>query len=124
MRLHETLGAAIVAVEIANLVICERYIGVKVFRAGLDPRVQPGPSRLVAIVWFLCLTLIVVYPLYLLFVPQARVFAYAMILFTVAGYVLRKRTGLRGALVVLTLEGALRIAAIIHMIFYSGYYRH
>ncbi|HUG09574.1 MAG TPA: hypothetical protein VMM36_01100 [Opitutaceae bacterium] len=97
-----------------QLFVCERYTGVKVLRAGGDPR-EKGLSERTAFFW---IATIVAYWLWmgLLFGggvarPQvATIFAVNII-----GHLVRRNTPLKWTLVTLTFEGAVRIGMLISM---------
>ena len=124
MTFYELIGAAAIPVEVAQLVMAERRIGVKVLRAGLDPRHETAVADGYARAWLGLIAFILIYPVVLLCFPESRFFAYVLMLFTALGYILRKSTGLRWALVVLTLEGALRIGTVANLLIYYRFVRH
>ncbi|GAB1488283.1 hypothetical protein MASR2M8_07280 [Opitutaceae bacterium] len=104
--------------EVWQLVMSERYLGVKRIAAGTDPR-EVGPSELVAAVWTACL---VFYGLWmataLAILPSrsGRAQAVCMLLMTLLGYALRRNCTLKYVLVVLTFEGAIRIGMLISLL--------
>ncbi len=106
----------IILAELAQLVIAERHLGVAVMKSGLDPRARPGLSRAVGWLWFLCAALCIAYPGLLVFFGYSRFQALVMMLVTVVGFEVRRRTGVRRALMSLTLEGAVRIGMMAQML--------
>lgn len=102
--------------EMLHLVIAERYIGVRVLKSGLDPRRGPQPPAWVGWIWFLVSAIAIAYPGLLVFFGSMRLQALLMTLFTVVGFEVRRRSGLKWALVTLTFEGALRIGLIAQML--------
>lgn len=120
MRTYQIIGLVVAGAEIAQLVFAERVVGVKAIRAGGDPFGVWQPPAWYERVWLTLIAIILVYPVALLAVPEARIFALAMIGLTFLGYTIRRQSGLRFSLVVLTLEGALRIGAIIQVVFFAN----
>ncbi len=109
------LAFLIVPLELTHLVLAERRIGVRQIRAGIDPREAHPPPRYIGWVWLALIAATQAYPIVLLLDGETRVFGLIMLLFGAVGYDLRRRGGLRWSLVVLTVEGALRIGVIINM---------
>lgn len=100
--------------EIAHLVLSERYLGVKQIERGIDPRTT-GPSEPVAFLWTCGIVAYWLWLVGMLFQPVGRLQVAAMLLFTLIGYGLRRVVGLKWVLVVLTFEGAIRIGMLISL---------
>jgi hypothetical protein len=101
--------------EAAQLVVAERYLGVKQIERGVDPR-ELGPSEPVAAVWSI---LLIVYWAWIgaMLVPGfARAQVACLLLVSLAGYSFRRNCRLKWVLVVLTLEGAIRIGMLVSII--------
>ena len=96
------------ALEVAQLVLAERHLGVRRIARGGDPRAL-GPSEAVSLAWVAGWIVYGAWILALFLVPQARPHAAMLAAVTGAGYAVRRSTGLGGILVVLTFEGAVRI---------------
>jgi hypothetical protein len=94
--------------EIWQLVMCERYLGIRQIARGADPR-EMGPSEVVSFLWTSGIVLYSAWVLALLAVPRARAEAFGLIVTTIVGYTFRRNCGLKWVLVVLTFEGAIRI---------------
>jgi hypothetical protein len=94
--------------EVWQLVICERYLGLKQIARGSDPRTL-GPGEAVAFGWSLLLIGYWVWMLLLLVLPEARVHGAGLLLVSLIGYSLRRGVTLRWVLVILTFEGAIRL---------------
>ena len=94
--------------EAWQLFIGERYVGIKQIARGGDPR-EMGPGEAVAFLWSAGLVLYAVWALALLAAPMSRAYALALIATTAVGYSVRRNCGLKRILIVLTLEGAVRI---------------
>jgi len=92
------LAPLFLAFEAWQLAISERYVGIKQIARGADPR-EMGPGEGVAFLWTAGL----------LATPTGRVYSLCLVAATVAGYSIRRNCGLKKILVVLTLEGAVRI---------------
>jgi hypothetical protein len=94
--------------EVWQLVMSERYVGIKQIARGGNPR-EMGPAEPVAFLWSAGLLGYGAWTLALLTVPGARVFALCIIAATAVGYPIRRNCSLKLILVVLTIEGAVRI---------------
>lgn len=106
----------VILAELIQLILAERHIGVRVIKSGEDPRQGRQSPPFVGWLWFGCAALCIAYPGLLVFFGYARFQALTMMLFTVVGFEVRRRSGLRWALVALTIEGAVRIALITQLL--------
>jgi hypothetical protein len=97
--------------EIWQLVMSERYLGIKQIARGADPR-EMGPGEIVSFLWTSGIVLYGAWGLSLLAVPAARAEALGLVATTVAGYTVRRNCGLKWVLVTLTFEGAVRIGLV------------
>jgi hypothetical protein len=102
------LAPLFLALEVWQLVMAERYVGIKQIARGGDPR-EMGPGELVAFLWSSALIAYAAWALALLAIPGVRVFAFCIRAATVVGYPIRRNCGLKMILVVLTCEGGVRI---------------
>jgi hypothetical protein len=102
------LAPLFLLLEIWQLVMCERYVGIKQIARGGDPR-EMGPGELVSFLWSSALLAYAAWALALLAIPGVRVFAGCIIAATVVGYPIRRNCSLKLILVVLTCEGGVRI---------------
>jgi hypothetical protein len=100
--------------EIAQLIISERFLGVKQIEAGIDPR-QHGPRAPLAFVWSAGILFFWLWLVAMLFQPLGRAQIAAMIVITLAGFSIRRSCGLKWVLVVLTFEGAIRIGMLLSL---------
>lgn len=98
--------------EIWQLVLSERYLGIKQIARGADPRTL-GLSETTAFFWSVAIMAYWAWMLVLLLVPFARLPAVALLLLSSIGFTLRRGAPMKWVLVILTFEGALRIAALI-----------
>ena len=97
-----------------QLVLCERYLGIRQMASGGDPRALPMRERL-AFVWTLLLFLYWIWMGLLLGSSVGRLQALALFLISLGGFLLRRNSPLRWVLVILTFEGALRIGMLVSL---------
>ena len=102
------LAPAFLLFEIWQLVISERYVGIKQIARGADPR-EMGPSEVVACLWSSGLILYALWMLSLLATQNTRIYGLCLMGTTAIGYSIRRNCGLKLILVVLTFEGAVRV---------------
>jgi len=102
----------VILFELTQLIMAERYLGVKQIGTDTDPRTLPL-GELTAFCWSAGILLSWAWTLGLLFQPYGRLQGLAMILVTTVGYIARRGSALKWTLVILTLEGALRIGMIL-----------
>lgn len=95
--------------EVWQLVLSERYLGVKQIARGADPRTL-GLAELTALAWSALLFAYWLWMLLLLAVPEMRTLGSALLLISMIGFSLRRGVRLKWVLVILTFEGALRVA--------------
>jgi hypothetical protein len=94
--------------EIWQLVMGERYLGIKQIARGVDPRELPlGP--VVAFCWSAGLIVYWLWMLMLLTLPFGRVHGLCLLAIFAIGFGLRRNCRLQWVLVILTFEGAIRI---------------
>ncbi|MCF7687642.1 MAG: hypothetical protein K9M98_06760 [Cephaloticoccus sp.] len=103
--------------ELWQLVICERYVGIKQIERNGDPRTL-GPGELVAFGWSSALFLYWIWMLSLLIQSQGRVHGLCLLGVSAIGYGLRRSSGLKWLLVILTFEGAIRIGLLFSLCVY------
>lgn len=101
--------------EVWQLVLSERYLGVKQIARGADPR-QLGLGELTAFVWSTTLIAYWAWMLLLLAVPFARVHGAGLLLVSMVGFSLRRGCGLKWVLVILTFEGAIRVGLLFSLL--------
>ena len=97
--------------EIAQLFVAHRYIGPEQIRAGRHPLdALVTPPLWLSVGWLAGLWAIYLYQFALFFVPTlVRLASLSLILVSVTGFMLRRVCGLKWGLVIMTLEGALRV---------------
>ncbi|HEX2854966.1 MAG TPA: hypothetical protein VHO24_17160 [Opitutaceae bacterium] len=102
--------------EIVQLVLSERYLGIRQIARGADPRAL-GLGEITAFFWSTTLVTYWLWMCALLTIPFARVHALCLIGVALFGYLLRRGCGLKWVLVVLTFEGATRIGLLFSLTF-------
>ncbi len=108
------LAPLFLAFEIWQLVLCERYLGIKQIARGADPRAL-GLSEVTAFFWSVTIILYGLWALALLVFPLGRVFGLGLLVLTAIGFSLRRGCPLKWVLVLLTFEGALRVAVLVSL---------
>jgi hypothetical protein len=102
------LAPFFIAFEVWQLVISERYLGIKQIARGADPR-ELGLREITAFFWSAGLVFYWLWMFALLLQPFGRMQAACLIATTLVGFSLRRNCTLKWVLVILTFEGALRI---------------
>lgn len=100
--------------EIWQLVLSERYLGIKQIARGADPR-SLGLGELTAFCWSVVLMAYWLWMVLLLVPPFGRVHGLSLIAISLIGFSLRRGTGLKWVLVILTFEGAIRIGLLLSL---------
>jgi hypothetical protein len=103
------------AFEVWQLVISERYLGIKQIARNGDPRTL-GMSELTAFCWSATLLAYGLWMGLLLLAPFSRVHALCLLAVTATGFSLRRNTGLKWVLVILTFEGAVRVGLLVSLV--------
>ncbi|MEO6245183.1 MAG: hypothetical protein ABIQ12_07080 [Opitutaceae bacterium] len=97
------------AFEVWQLVVSERYLGLKQIARQANPRAL-GLAESTAFFWSVVLFAYWFWMLLLLAVPSARLVGAGLLFVSMIGFSLRRGVRLKWVLVVLTFEGALRVA--------------
>lgn len=100
--------------EVGQLVLSERYLGIKQIARGADPR-SLGLSEVTAFFWSMILLLYWLWMLLLLIPSFGRVHGLSLLMVTMIGFSLRRGSGLKWVLVILTFEGAIRIGLLLSL---------
>lgn len=100
--------------EVWQLVLSERYLGIKQIARGADPR-SLGLGEITAFFWSTALLAYWLWMLLLLTVRFGRAQALGLIAITAIGYMFRRGAPLKWVLVVLTFEGAIRVGLLISL---------
>jgi hypothetical protein len=106
------LAPLFLAFEVWQLVMSERYLGIKQIARHGDPRTL-GLAEFTAFCWSAVLVLYTVWMLTLLMMPFSRLHALGLLAVLGLGYALRRNTSLKWVLVILTFEGAIRVGLLI-----------
>lgn len=109
------LAPLFLAFELWQLVLSERYMGIRQIRVNADPRELPMKEWMAAS-WAGGLVAYYVWMFTLLLHPVGRAQGFVLIVMTGAGYLLRSACGLKWVLVVLTFEGSIRIGMLLSLI--------
>jgi hypothetical protein len=94
--------------EIWQLVISERYLGIKQIARGADPR-ELGLREVTAFFWSAGIMFYWLWMIAMLLPPFGRAYAAALVAITLIGFALRRNCSIKWVLVILTFEGAVRI---------------
>jgi hypothetical protein len=109
------LAPVFLAFEVGQLVAAEKLLGVRQIESGTDPR-RNGPGEAVAAVWAGFILVETAWLLWLLVHTESRVHAACLLLVTLVGFTLRSNCSLRWVLIILTVEGALRMGLIVSLL--------
>jgi len=109
------LAPLFLAFEVWQLVMSERYLGIKQIARNGDPRTL-GLAELTAFCWSMALLLYVVWMIALLLTPLSRIHGLALLAVLGIGFALRRNTSLKWVLVILTFEGAVRVGLLISLV--------
>ncbi|MFA6287475.1 MAG: hypothetical protein WC661_08830 [Opitutaceae bacterium] len=115
MELLLYLSPLWIVFEAWQLVVAERYLGIKQIEQGVDPRSR-GPSEPVAFLWSTGIFLYWAWMILMLIPASGRIQIVCMLGISLLGYSLRRNSPLKWILVILTLEGALRIGLMISIL--------
>lgn len=108
------LAPVFLVFELLQLVLGERYLGIRQIAADADPRELPMPG-LLAFTWTAAIVGYALWMLVVLALPLGRVHAMGLLLVTCGGYILRRQCPLPWVLVALTVEGAIRIGLLVSL---------
>lgn len=109
------LAPFFLAFEAWQLLVAERHLGIKQIEKGLDPR-ERGPGELLSFFWGSGIVLYWVWMILMLIPNLGRAQVVCMLVVSLAGYSMRRNSGLKWILVILTIEGAVRIGMIVSML--------
>ncbi len=100
--------------EIWQLVLSERYMGIKQIKVNADPRALPM-TEWVAAVWAGGLLIYGLWMITLLLHPVGRAQGLVLLVTTAVGYAFRSTCSIKWVLVVLTFEGSVRIGMLVSL---------
>lgn len=101
--------------ELWQLVVSERYLGIKQIKVNADPRELPMKDWMAA-TWAGGLIAYYVWMVTLLLHPLGRAQGIVLLLTTGIGYALRSTSGLKWVLVILTFEGSIRVGMLLSLV--------
>ncbi|MGE9296087.1 MAG: hypothetical protein ACQKBV_07370 [Puniceicoccales bacterium] len=102
--------------DIAQLLVAERYIGIKQIRTGLHPlEMDKRPPDWVVGIWVIGLAALWLYMIALVFDPRAGLHGGIMLAVSLASFALRRVMGLKAALVLMTIETAIRLGMLANL---------
>lgn len=114
MTLLFIFAPAFLAFELWQLVIAERYVGIKQIERGSDPR-ELGLGEGVAALWSITLFAYWGWMVLMLVQPWGRLQVLLLLGVSAAGFAIRRGCGLKWVLVTLTFEGAVRIGMLLSL---------
>lgn len=103
--------------ELWQLVISERYVGIRQIERNGDPRTL-GMRELTAFCWSMLPFAYWAWMLAILFLPFGSVHGLCLLIISAIGYASRRNCGIKWVLVILTLEGAVRIGLLFSLCVY------
>ena len=109
------LAPVFLVFEFWQLVVGERYLGIKQIKVNADPRELPMKNWMAA-TWAGGLVAYYVWMAALLLHPLGRPQGVVLLLVTAIGYALRSSSGLKWTLVILTFEGSIRIGMLLSLV--------
>lgn len=101
--------------ELWQLVVGERYLGVRQIRANADPRELPMPNWMAA-AWSIGLIAYYCWMATLLLHPVGRAQGFVLLAVSGIAYGLRATANLKWTLVILTFEGSIRIGMLLSLL--------
>ncbi|WP_309387556.1 hypothetical protein [Cerasicoccus frondis] len=111
-------------IDIAQLLLTERFIGVKQIRKNTHPLDSDRvPPSWVILLWMFGLAIMWIYMALLVIDPRGGLQGALMLMVSVGGFILRRVAGLKWALVLMTIETAIRLGLLANMlmvIFFFG----
>lgn len=100
--------------EVWQLVLSERYLGIKQIARGADPRTL-GLREATAFVWSMLLLGYWVWMMLLLAFSFSRAHGIGLLLVSMTGFSLRRGARFKWILVILTFEGAIRVGLLLSL---------
>jgi hypothetical protein len=100
--------------EVWQLVLSERYLGIKQIARGADPRAL-GLGEVTAFFWSMTIIVYWFWMILLLALPLGRLHGLGLLAVTAIGFSLRRGAPLKWMLVILTFEGAVRVGLLISL---------
>ncbi len=123
MSLLPYLAPLFLVFEVWQLVISERYLGIKQIARGADPRAL-GLGEVTAFVWSMSIFTYWAWMVMIMFTHAGRVHGIALAAVTLIGFLSRRGSPLKWVLVILTLEGAVRVGLLFSLCGILWWRRH
>ncbi len=108
MEMLLLLAPLFLVFEFWQLVLSERYLGIKQIARGADPR-SLGLGEFTAFCWSMTIVAYWLWMVLLLTTPLGRIHGISLLVVSTLGFSLRRGSGLKWVLVILTFEGAVRV---------------
>ena len=108
------LAPLFLAFEVWQLVVSERYLGIKQLARGADPRAL-GLGEVTAFFWSTAIIGYWLWMLVLLAIPLGRMHGLGLLAITGAGFTLRRGSPFKWVLIILTFEGAVRVGVLLSL---------
>ena|SRR5438067_1981710 len=108
------LAPLFVIFEVWQLVLSERYLGIKQIARGADPR-SLGLGEVTAFFWSMTIVVYWFWMILLLAFPLGRLHGLGLLIVTAIGFSFRRGAPLKWILVILTFEGAVRVGLLISL---------
>ena len=109
------LAPLFLAFELWQLVVSERYMGIRQIKTRTDPRDLPMAEGRAAF-WAITLIVYHAWMFTLLLHPVGRAQGVVLLAVSLIGYLIRSSCGLNWVLVVLTFEGSIRIGMLLSLL--------
>ena len=111
------LAPVFILFELIQLLMAERYIGIKQIRTGTHPLESPRrPPEWVSALWLAGRVLTWLYLILLVFDPRGGLQGFIMLMVTAIAAGLRRSLGMKWALVIMTVEGAVRMGLLANLL--------
>lgn len=114
MDLLLLLAPLFLVFEVWQLVLSERYLGIKQIARGADPRAL-GMSEWTAFFWSMAIIGYWTWMALLLLLPISRVYGLGLLVLSMTGFSIRRGSSLKWILVILTFEGAVRLGLLLSL---------
>lgn len=117
------LSPIFILYEMFQLVVAERYIGIKQIRSGVHPMdSETSAPEWLAAGWLIGMFSYWLYMFVLIFNPWGGMQGFVMLFISLLGIALRRTMGLKWALVIMTIEGAIRMGLLANLLISALFY--
>ena len=108
------LAPLFLAFEVVQLVLSERYLGIKQIARRADPRTL-GLGEITAFFWSTALIAYYLWMLLLVTTTLGRIHGLSLLAISAVGFSLRRGSKMKWVLVILTFEGAFRVGLLLSL---------